>query len=105
MNAVPQAEGGDWLVTKPTLFLAGEAGIERATFTPINSGMKSAVDQFEDAVRGIIGGLTPANAGAGSAFGGQDRAPISITIEATVANDMDIYEMSRKVADEIRRNR
>jgi hypothetical protein len=30
-----QALGGDWLVNKPTLFLAGEAGPERATFTPL----------------------------------------------------------------------
>ena len=30
----PQASGGDYLVSKPTLFLAGEAGTERATFTP-----------------------------------------------------------------------
>ena len=29
-----QAAGGDYLVTKPTLFLAGESGRERATFTP-----------------------------------------------------------------------
>ena len=29
-----QATGGDYWVTKPTLFLAGEAGAERATFTP-----------------------------------------------------------------------
>jgi hypothetical protein len=28
------AAGGDFLVTQPTLFLAGEAGPERATFTP-----------------------------------------------------------------------
>jgi len=34
--AIPQATGGDWMVTKPTLFLAGEAGAERATFTPQN---------------------------------------------------------------------
>lgn len=33
-GAIPQAEGGDWMVTRPTLFLAGEAGPERATFTP-----------------------------------------------------------------------
>jgi len=31
---VPMAAGGDFLVTQPTLFLAGEAGPERATFTP-----------------------------------------------------------------------
>jgi hypothetical protein len=30
-----QAEGGDWMVTKPTVFIAGEAGPERATFTPM----------------------------------------------------------------------
>jgi hypothetical protein len=29
-----QASGGDYLVTRPTLFLAGEAGPERASFTP-----------------------------------------------------------------------
>src|SRR5262245_45360647 len=32
--AYPQAAGGDYLVSKPTLFLAGEAGPERATFRP-----------------------------------------------------------------------
>ena len=31
---IPQAEGGDWMVNKPTLFLAGEAGPERAIFIP-----------------------------------------------------------------------
>jgi len=29
-----QANGGDYMVNRPTLFLAGEAGPERATFTP-----------------------------------------------------------------------
>ena len=32
--AHPQAAGGDYMVNQPTLFLAGEAGPERATFTP-----------------------------------------------------------------------
>jgi hypothetical protein len=36
--ATPMAEGGDYLVTKPTLFMAGEAGPERATFTPLGGG-------------------------------------------------------------------
>ena len=40
----PQATGGDYLVRKPTLFLAGEAGPERATFTlPITGTRLSAV--------------------------------------------------------------
>jgi hypothetical protein len=34
-NGGAQAAGGDYMVSKPTLFLAGEAGAERATFTPI----------------------------------------------------------------------
>ena len=34
MNLMPMAKGGDMIVKKPTLFLAGEAGPERATFTP-----------------------------------------------------------------------
>jgi len=36
--APPQAAGGDYLVNEPTTFLAGEAGPERATFTPLNGG-------------------------------------------------------------------
>ncbi len=34
VSVYSQASGGDWWVTKPTLFLAGDAGAERATFTP-----------------------------------------------------------------------
>ncbi len=33
-GSIPQAAGGDYMVNRPTLFLAGEAGPERATFTP-----------------------------------------------------------------------
>jgi hypothetical protein len=32
------ANGGDYLVTRPTVFVAGEAGPERATFTPAGRG-------------------------------------------------------------------
>ena len=38
LPVIPQADGGDWMVTKPTLFLAGEAGPERATFSPQGKG-------------------------------------------------------------------
>jgi hypothetical protein len=44
-GAIPQAEGGDWIVRRPTLFLAGEGAMpERATFTPLHngSGMEAA---------------------------------------------------------------
>ncbi|MGE0117664.1 MAG: hypothetical protein AB7S71_01410 [Dongiaceae bacterium] len=34
----PFAEGGDGVVRKPTLFLAGEAGPERFAFTPMGKG-------------------------------------------------------------------
>lgn len=37
-NVLARASGGDDIVTRPTLFLAGEAGPERATFTPLGSG-------------------------------------------------------------------
>ena len=33
-----QADGGDYMVNSPTVFMAGEAGPERATFTPMNRG-------------------------------------------------------------------
>jgi hypothetical protein len=39
---IPQAAGGDWMVNRPTLFLAGEAGPERATFTPQRGGAQAA---------------------------------------------------------------
>jgi hypothetical protein len=38
----PQAAGGDYIVSGPTTFLAGEAGPERATFTPLGTGGGSA---------------------------------------------------------------
>ena len=38
LTVFPQAAGGDYLVTRPTLFLAGEDGIERAQFTPLPGG-------------------------------------------------------------------
>lgn len=37
-NGGPQAAGGDYMVTKPTWFLAGEAGPERALFIPQSAG-------------------------------------------------------------------
>ncbi len=33
-DAIMNAKGGDWLVTRPTVFVAGENGPERAVFTP-----------------------------------------------------------------------
>jgi hypothetical protein len=37
-----QAAGGDYLVTRPTMFLAGEAGAERVTFRPQGGGRGGA---------------------------------------------------------------
>ena len=39
-KTIAHAEGGDWMVTQPSSFLAGEARVERATFTPISKGSK-----------------------------------------------------------------
>jgi len=55
-NWYPQAEGGDYMVNKPTLFMAGEAGPERATFTPIGGGRGSS---FGDVNIFIQGGINP----------------------------------------------
>ncbi len=41
-GVIPMAGGGDFMVNKPTLFLAGEAGPERATFGGANSTGGSA---------------------------------------------------------------
>ncbi len=35
-GVIPMAAGGDFMVSRPTLFLAGEAGLERATFSGAN---------------------------------------------------------------------
>lgn len=42
-----QATGGDYLVDKPTLFLAGESGKERATFTPQDKESGGTGDTFQ----------------------------------------------------------
>lgn len=39
-GAKPMARGGDEIVRKPTLFMAGEAGPERATFQPLGGPFK-----------------------------------------------------------------
>jgi len=68
------ASGGDFMVNKPTLFVAGEAGPERATFTPkgkmppgtsggtvvninianVNGTDHAAARKFADMVGGIL---------------------------------------------------
>jgi hypothetical protein len=35
---IHQAGGGDWMVNRPTVFVAGDDGPERATFTPLRGG-------------------------------------------------------------------
>ena len=44
---IGQAEGGDWMVRRPTLFLAGEAGPERAIFIPQHKGDLAPVGGVE----------------------------------------------------------
>lgn len=46
ISAYPQAEGGDWIVNEPTLFLAGEAGKERATFQPVGNEEKEEKEKL-----------------------------------------------------------
>src|SRR6185295_2257343 len=47
-GAVPMAGGGDFLVTKPTLFLAGEKGPERASFSGAgNTGATGSTGAME----------------------------------------------------------
>jgi hypothetical protein len=53
--AVPMAKGGDFWVTKPTLFLAGEAGPERATFSGANNrGAKGGTTVLNITVQGSV---------------------------------------------------
>lgn len=51
----PQALGGDYLVTRPTMFLAGEAGPERATFS--GAGRTELPGRGNDAVHKEVQGL------------------------------------------------
>ncbi len=82
VTAISQASGGDWWVTKPTLFLAGDAGAERATFTPA--------------------GKTVDDTGVSIVF--QEGA-----IQVAAKNDLDVPWLARlmaaNVAQEIRRRR
>jgi len=49
-GVIPMAAGGDFMVNKPTLFLAGEAGPERATFSGGNNtgGSGSTINIYPD---------------------------------------------------------
>lgn len=67
-TAIPMAAGGDFLVTRPTLFLAGEAGTERATFTP------------QGAAQGDSGGITIINHFYG--FSGDKRSQAQVAAAA-----------------------
>ena len=62
----PQAAGGDYIVTRPTLFLAGEAGVERATFS-----------------------------GAGRTEHGGSTRPVEITLTLTSTTNLDGKEVAR----------
>ena len=76
LQPIAQAEGGDWYVTRPTLFLAGEAGPERATFTPL---------------RGGGGQAAPAGAG------------VVINWQGSVRSEMDIEMIARRLAELMQR--
>ena len=76
LQPIEQAEGGDWYVTRPTLFLAGEAGPERATFTPL---------------RGGGGQAAPAGAG------------VVINWQGSVRSEMDIEMIARRLAELMQR--
>lgn len=58
ITAIPQANGGKWMVNKPTLFLAGEAGPEVAEFTPVR---KMGSDSGGGSGGGGGGGSTTSN--------------------------------------------
>lgn len=58
----PQAAGGDYMVDKPTWFLAGEAGPERATFTPVSAkGGAGGQTNISVSVSGVQDPETAAN--------------------------------------------
>jgi hypothetical protein len=60
----PQARGGDWYVSRPTLFLAGEAGPERATFTPLSKAGRGAGAVLQVIFDGCNFGYDPDEVGA-----------------------------------------
>jgi hypothetical protein len=45
-NVIPMAEGGEGVVSRPTLFLAGEGGPERFSFAPVSSSVHHSSDPF-----------------------------------------------------------
>ncbi len=44
---IPQAEGGNWLVTEPTLFLAGDNGPEEANFRPLRKAPSQTAQKIQ----------------------------------------------------------
>lgn len=54
----PKAKGGAGVVTKPTLFLAGEAGPEYYNFTPLDRASSSSSSQPQHIIVHVTGELT-----------------------------------------------
>lgn len=50
-KAVYQAKGGDWIVNKPTTFVAGDDGAERAIFLPLGKKLGGHLGQLSDALQ------------------------------------------------------
>jgi len=74
-----QAHGGDYLVTRPTWFMAGEAGLERATFTPAAAGWAGGGSTWNGNV--ILNGVSDPRAAAAAVVRTlQDRGIISRTM-------------------------
>ena len=95
-NGGAQAEGGSYRVDQPTMFLAGEAGSEIATFTPIGDLNNP------DAAGG--GGQTPnmpaGKAGAGG--GNVSMGDINVTVQLASMGAGDVNTMLKQLAAQIR---
>jgi len=77
---VPQAQGGDWMVTRPTLFLAGEAGPEEAHFRPLWKN------------------------DAGNGRNVEFNAPLVNVEQMNASDPLDVHEMAYTVKDIIERS-
>jgi hypothetical protein len=100
-NGGAQAEGGTYMVNAPTMFLAGEAGPEIATFTPMSDlNTPSGGSSGTSGRSGTSVSTSPATGGGSS--GNITMGDINVSLQLASLGTSDVNGMLQKLAAAIR---
>ena len=96
-------------IESPSKLFAATVGfnIPAGIWEGIRSQMPTLQSQISDAMSSLTANVNPnlQFAQAGYAGGQQPSQMVNVTVQATVGNEIDVYKLSRRVAEEIKRNK